>query len=350
MKPQVSGVVEALYVEAGDLVRKGENLARIKLIPNQLTINDARASVELARIRLDDAKRERKRQKEVYSKKLDIEQARAAFELAEQEERRQRSLFEDGVVSRQEYDRFRMDLDQSRAAYEQAFLLAENNLRQFENNVAIREAELEAAINNLQLLEEGVSAKSRQVANIIQSTVDGMVLDIPVEIGTSVIERNNFNEGTTIAVVADMNALVFEGQVDESDVGKLQEGMPLELTVGALEKEKFGATLEFISPQGVLEEGSVKFEIRASIEPRPEVFLRAGYSANADIILDRRASVVTIKERDVIFDDSLTFVEVQKGEGESERVRVELGLSNGIEVEVLSGVDTSTQIRVLQGE
>src|SRR5690606_4603195 len=181
----------------------------------------------------------------------------------------------------------------------------------------------------------------------VVSTVDGMVLDIPVEEGTSVIERNNFNEGTSIAIVADMNALIFEGKVDESDVGKLKEGMPIELTIGALEDQKIEATLEYISPKGILEEGSVKFEVKAAIQIRDDIFLRAGYGANGDIILDRRDSVVSIKERDLIFQNDSTFVEVVIGDQQFKKVPVKTGLSDGIQIEVLSGIDTTTQIKAL---
>ena len=149
---------------------------------------------------------------------------------------RQKGLFEEGVISQQEYQRFQVDLEIQKATYENAQITSGNSLKQFEVEVDIRKQELDAAINNLQLLREGASRNSKQVANIVVSTIDGMVLDVPVKEGTSVIERNNFNEGTSIAVIADMNSLIFEGNVDEADVGKLKEGMPLELTVGAIER------------------------------------------------------------------------------------------------------------------
>ena len=229
---------------------------------------------------------------------------------------------------------------------ENAKILARNNLKQFEADVEVKQQELEAAITNLQLLREGASRKYGQISNVIVSTVDGMVLDIPVEEGSSVIERNNFNEGTSIAVVADMNALLFEGKVDESEVGKLKEGMQLELTVGALEKDTFSALLEHIAPQGVLEEGTVKFEIKAAIDPTHKSFLRAGYSASGDIILDRKDRVLAVQERDVIFKGDTTFVEVEIGDQKYQRKEVKLGLSDGIYVEVLEGLDTQNMVKV----
>lgn len=346
VKPQVSGVVEALYVEAGEIVTQGQKLAKIKLVPNQLNINNAQSSVELARIRYEEAKRELARQKDVFGKKLDVSDAKVNFENAQREEQRQAQLLEDGVISQQDYDRVRLDLDIAQARLENSEITSTNSLRQFEADVDISRQEYDAAVNNLQLLREGASKKSRQVANVVTSTVDGMILDVPVEEGTSVIERNNFNEGTTIATVADMNSLIFEGNVDESDVGKLKEGMPLVLTVGAIEDEKFDATLEYISPKGVEEEGTVKFEVRAAIKPQADIFLRAGYSANADIILDKKEKVVTIKERDLIFEDEKTYVEKEIGDQEYEKIAVTTGLSDGVLIEVKEGLDTMTLVKV----
>lgn len=346
VKPQVSGVVDEIYVEEGQLVTKGQKLARIKLVPSEVNINTAKSNVELARLRLQESKRELERQRNLNKQQLDVEEARASFENAKREEARQRGLFEEGVISEQDYNRFRLDLELARAAFENAKVVAQNSVKQFETEVDIREQELQAAINNLQLLREGASANSRQVANIVTSTLDGMVLDIPVEEGTSVIERNNFNEGTSIAIVADMNALIFEGKVDESDVGKLKEGMPLLLTVGAIDNQSFDATLEFISPKGEDEEGTVKFEVRAAVKPTDDVFLRAGYSANADIILDRRKQVLAIQERDILYESDTTYVEIKTGDRFFEKRQVELGLSDGIKVEVLGGLDGSSEIKV----
>jgi len=346
IKPQVSGVIDELYIEAGEIVKKGQRIAKIKLIPSQVSINNAQSQVELAKIRYEEARRELTRQKEVFGKKLDVESARSNYENAKKEEARNLKLFEQGVISEQEYNRVKLDLEIAKANFDNAEIVAGNTLKQFEADVDIRKQEMNAAINNLQLLREGASKNSKQINNIVVSTLDGMVLEVPVEEGSSVIERNNFNEGTSIASVADMQSLIFEGKVDESDVGKLKEGMPIELTVGAIEDKKFDATLEFIAPQGKEEEGTVKFEVRAAIQPTTDVFLRAGYSANGDIILDRRDSVIALNERDVIFKNDSTYIEVQTGDQEFEKRMVEVGLSDGIQIEVVSGVDTTTQVKV----
>lgn len=350
IKPQVSGIVDRLYVEAGNVVKKGDKIARIKLVPSQVNINNAQSSVQLASIRFKEAQRELDRQRNVFSQKLDVENAKVSFENAQKEEERQKALFTDGVISEIDYNRFKLDLNLQKASLENAKISANNNLKQFESEVDIRRQELEFAKDNLALLREGATKNSKQVSNIVVSTVDGMILDIPVEEGSSVIERNNFNEGTNIATVADMNSLIFEGKVDESDVGKLKEGMSLELTVGAIEDEKFNADLEYIAPKGVTEEGTVKFEVRAAIKSTSETFLRAGYSASGDIILNRKDSVVVINERDLITskNSDSTFVQLKVGDNDFKKTQIQIGLSDGILVEVKSGLDTTQQIKVLK--
>ncbi|MEL6122970.1 MAG: HlyD family efflux transporter periplasmic adaptor subunit [Bacteroidota bacterium] len=348
IKPQVSGVVDQLYVEAGEIVEKGQRLARIKLIPSEVNVNSAQSNVDLARIRVQEARRELTRQQAVFGEQLDVKEAKRNLDNAIEESTRQQQLFEDGIISEQEYQRFVLDRDIRQNAYDNALLQSKNSLGQFEAQLEIREQELQAAINNLQLLREGVTQNSKQVSNVVVSTVAGMILDVPLEEGSSVIERNNFNEGTNIAVIADMSNIIFEGKVDESDVGKLQEGMELELTVGAIPEEKFQAVLEFISPQGVEEEGTVKFEIKAAIKPyESDVFLRAGYSANGDVIIDKREQVITVYERDVTYKDDKAYLNKVTGDRETDEIEVQLGLSDGLIVEVESGIDTSTSIQVM---
>lgn len=346
IKPQVSGIVDQLYVEAGQIVTKGQKLAKIKLIPSQVNINSAQSNVQLASIRLKEAQRELTRQTDVNSKNLDIDQAKATYDISKKEEERNRGLLEDGVISDSDYNQFKLDLELKKSIYENAKITSGGALSQFTAEVDIRRQELNASQNNLQLLKEGATSNSKQVSNIILSTVNGMILDVPVEEGSSVIERNNFNEGTSIATIADMGNLIFEGKVDESDVGKLKEGMPLVVTVGAIVDTSFKANLEFISPKGVTEEGTVKFEIKAALQEIPsDVFLRAGYSANADVILERKDSVVTINERDLIFSGDTTFVEIETGDNTFEQKEITIGISDGMYAEVVSGIDTSTVIK-----
>lgn len=347
IKPQVSGVIEKLYVEAGQMVTKGQKIAMIKLIPSEVNINSAKSNLELARIRYQDAQRESERQKKVNTQKLDIEQARVNFEMAEQELQRQETLYNDGVISDVNYQQFQLDAKLKKNIYENIKISSSNNLAQAENNLSVRKQELEAARNNLQLLREGRTSNSKQVSNVVNSTMSGMVLDVPIEEGSSVIERNNFNEGTSIAIVADMGSLIFEGNVDESDVGKIKEGMPLILKIGAVENEEFKGILEFISPKGTLEEGTVNFKIKAAIQnENSNTFLRAGYSANADIILEQKENVISINERDVLTKNDKSFVELVTGDQTFEEKEISTGLSDGVLIEVINGIDTSTQIKV----
>lgn len=347
VKPQVSGVIDRLYVEAGELIKKGEKIARIKLIPSQVNINSAQSTVELSRLQVKNAERELARQRTVSSQNLDQQEARSAYDNAKVELERNTKLYEDGVISETDFNKFKLDADVRKSAYENAKITSGNMLSSFEADLDIRKQELNAAISNLQLLREGATKNSKQVSNIVASTLDGMILDIPVKEGASVIERNTFNEGTSIATIADMSNLIFEGKVDEADVGKLKENMALELKVGAIDDVKFDALLEFISPKGVEEEGTIKFVVKAAIkEYSDDVFLRAGYSANADIILDKRDSVIAINERDVIYSGDTTFIELVKGDEELDKIEVQLGLSDGILVEVLnSPIDTSQTIK-----
>lgn len=346
IKPQVSGVIDKLYVEAGEIVKKGQKLALIKLIPSEVNINSAKSNLELAKIRYNNAIREVERQRKINSQKLDIQQAEANYKVAAKELTRQESLHEQGVISDQDMLQFQLDAELKKNTLDNIKITSTNNLASLEIDVEIRKQELDAARNNLQLLREGKTSNSKQIANIVNSTMDGMVLDVPNEEGSSVVERNNFNEGTNIAIIADMGSLIFEGTIDESDVGKLKVGMPLVLKVGAIANEEFNGILEFIAPKGTEEEGTVNFKIKADIQnDNSNTFLRAGYSANADIILERKDKVVAINERDIIFKDDKTFVELVKGDQEFEEVEITTGLSDGVLIEVISGIDTTTQIK-----
>jgi len=347
VKAQISGVLDELYVEPGDLVSKGQRLARIQLVPDEVNVSNAQANIELARLRYQQAKQELERQRAVNKDNLDVESARASLENAKREEARNKKLLEEGVIAEQEYQQFKLDLELREADFKNAQIRTDNSLRQLELDLDVRQQELNAAISNLQLLREGVSNNSKQVANIVTATTDGMVLDTPIKEGGSVVERNTFNDGTTIASIADMSSLVFEGNIDESEVGKLKEGMPLELTVGAIKDEVFDATLEFIAPKGVNTNGVVSFQIRAAIKnPKKNgVLLRAGYSANADIILNNKKDILALKERDLIFKGDSTLVDIKKGDT-YESMLVQLGISDGINVEVLEGLDTTVVVKV----
>ena len=344
---QVSGIVDELFVKGGEMIKKGEPIARLRLVPSPTALNSAKANVELARLRLEEAKRLLAQQININDNKFDVQQAQTEYENAETQEDKFRKLFEEGVVPELEYLGYKRQLDLSKNRLENAQISANSSLKELQSNVEILNQELDAAISNVQLLQKGVASKSNQIANIVRSTIDGMVLDVTVEVGMAVIERNNFNEGTIIAEVANMDDLVFEGNIDESDVGQLKKGMNLELTVGAIDDVKFEAILDFIAPKGVEETGSVKFEILANVKQKPDYFLRAGYSASADIILDRRSNVLSILERDLMFeDDGKQYVEIKTTDQVFQKKYVATGISDGINIQVTEGLDSNSIIKV----
>ena len=294
IKPRVSGVLERITVQAGDPI------ARIRIVPNAQGLAQAQSGVTSAQISYDNAKRE-----------LD----------------RNQKLFGQGVI-------------------------ADADLAKFRTDFALQKETLAAAQTNLQIVKDGQSRSGEKNSNVIvTSTVDGMVIDVPVKVGYSVTESNTFNAGTTIATVADMNDMIFQGQVDESEVGKVKVGMALKIKIGALESEQFDGKLEYISPQGKLVDGAIQFEIKAAITKKPGIFIRAGYSANADVVLDERKQVLSIREALVQFDEAKDknkqpFVEVESSPQMFTRHDVKLGLSDGITTEVLSGVSKDDHIKI----
>ncbi len=297
IKPNISGVIEEIYVEGGDYVKSGDLLAKIKIVPNLNALNDARNSIDGARIGLDDQKRNLERQK---------------------------TLFEKGVISKVDLERAQVSFDQARQSYG-------------------------AANKRYDIAKTGTTSGFGNSANtLIRATVSGMVLEVPVEVGNQVIESNNFNEGTTIAAIADVDKMIFEGKIDESEVGKVKENLPLEITVGAIENTIFPAVLDYIAPKGKAENGAIQFEIKGTLKKQDSIFIRAGLSANASIILAKVDSVISIKEALVQYDDATKkpFVEISTGEQEFERKDIVLGISDGINVEVKSGLSLTDKIKV----
>ncbi len=294
IKPTVSGIVDEIYVSEGDVVETGQVIARVRIVPNMINLNAAESRLNRAEIALEESRINYHRQKQLYK---------------------------NDVIAESEYLPVRIALQNA-------------------------EEEFESAENNLQLIRDGVSKSSGEASNtLIRSTINGMVLDIPVEIGNSVIETNNFNEGTTIVSIANMSDMIFKGKVDESEVGKITEGMELILNVGAIDGADFTADLEHISPKGVEESGAIQFEIRAAVDLDQEHFIRAGYSATADIVLERRDNVLAIEESLLIFENDSTFVDVETQPQVFERVQVVTGISDGINIEILEGVEEGTKIK-----
>lgn len=293
VKSQVSGVVEKVFVVAGQTVKKGDVLAKITLRPNMLNVNSAESQVQSAKINLQNSESEYKRQK---------------------------ALFEQKLISESEFNKFLVSYD----LQHEALINAENYLL---------------------LLKSGATKNSDKVSNLIPATVDGMVLDVPNKEGAFIVESSTFQSGTTLAALADMNDMIFEGLVDESEVGKLREGMELVLNIGALQSKAFTAVLEYISPKGVTDQGTIKFQIRAAVKLDKELFLRANYSANADIVLEKKENVLAINEGNLIIEDKANFVEVEIAPQKFEKRAVKTGLSDGINIEIVAGLKESDKIK-----
>lgn len=297
MKSQVSGIIEKLFIIAGQQVKDGDVIAKIKIIPNMLNLANAENRVNAAQLNYDNSKVEYDRNKQ---------------------------LFDQSVISKSEF-------------------------QSLELRIKSTNEELMAAQNQLQIIKEGVSKSSGSTSNtFVRSTISGMVLDVPVKEGGQVIESNTFNEGTTIASVANMGEMIFEGKLDESEVGKVQVNMDIVLTIGAIDKESFKAKLEYIAPKGITENGAIQFLIRASISKDNSAFLRAGYSANADIILAKKDKVMAIPESVLQFEKEKAFVEVEKGNQQYEKRFIKTGLSDGINIEIMEGLKKTDKIKVPQ--
>ena len=296
IKPQITGIIEKIYVEEGATLVKGDLIAKVRVIPNEQALASARGRVSKAEIGVNNAK-------SIYN--------------------RNKKLFDKGVISTKEFEVFQLNYDQSKQ-------------------------DLVNAKNDYQIIQKGYTGQGSSANTNIRATTSGMILEIPVKEGYQVIQSNNFNAGTTIASIADMSKMIFEGKVDEAEVGKLHEGIEIEVALGAIEKKKFPAKLNFIAPKGTEENGAVQFKIKADVTLDAQYFVRAGYSANADIVLEKKDSVMSIKEGLLQFDKKteIPYVEVKTGDQEFERKDVELGISDGINVEILSGISEEDEIKI----
>lgn len=318
IKPNISGVVEEVFIQAGEFVNSGDLIAKIRVIPNVSTLTSAKNNIASNQTSLETAQINFQNQEAIYS--------------------RQKSLFEKGVISANDFDLINNNYLQAKQAVEQAKI------------------SLNASRQNYDIIKTGTTSGLGNAAQtLVRATVSGMVLDVPIKEGNQVIEANNFNEGTSIASIADIQKMIFEGKIDESEVGKIKEGLPLEITIGAIDNQKFEAVLDYIAPKGIVENGAIQFDIKGTLKNLDETtFIRAGLSANASIILDKAENVMAIKEALVQYDPQTKkpFVEVEIGNQKFERRDVKLGLSDGIFVQVLEGVSESDKIKVwnqLQG-
>ena len=300
IKPQISGIITELMKEAGQTVQAGEVIAKVKVIPDMGQLSSAQSRLRLAEINL--------------------KQARTDYE-------REKVLFDKGLVSADEYDKIHQAYNQARE-------------------------ERSAAQDNLEVVRDGVSSNNANASStLVRSTVTGVILDIPVKVGNSVILSNTFNDGTTIATVANMNDLIFRGNVDETEVGQVNVGMPMTITVGALQDLKFDARLEYISPKAVEANGANQFEIKAAVQVPEKTGVRSGYSANAQIVLAEALHVLTVPESAIHFEGNNTYVYLVQGKGKNktnQRRDVKVGLSDGVNIQIKSGLTTNDRVRGLE--
>tara|TARA_R110002074_G_scaffold122612_5_gene257305 strand:- start:24074 stop:25222 length:1149 start_codon:yes stop_codon:yes gene_type:complete len=298
IKPQISGIIEKIYLEEGVEVKAGDLIALIKVVPNEQSLNQAKGRVNSANISLSNIKIEYDRNK---------------------------TLFDKGVISSQNFNDLKLRFDQA-------------------------QQELQNAQADYQIIRVGSSGGSSSANTNIRATVNGTILEIPVEVGDQVIQSNTFNDGTTIATIADLSKMIFEGKVDEGEVGKLKVGAPLKINLGAVEGKELNAKLRFIAPKGVEETGAVQFRIEGDVENTEDIFIRAGYSANASLVLERKDSVLVISEALLQFDRQTDkpYVEVAIGstdEQKFERKDIEIGISDGINVEIISGLTKEDKVK-----
>ena len=296
LKPQISGIVDQIFVEEGDLVRKGDLIAKIRVVPNEQALGSAKSRINTTR--------------------LSFENAQTLFN-------RNKTLFEKGVISKQDFENSELSLNQSKESYDQSK-------------------------DDYQIIKQGSLSGGSSANTTIVAQIPGTILEIPVREGDQVIQSNNFNAGTTIATIADMSKMIFEGKVDESEVGKLEEGKDIKVILGAINEKEFPAVLTFVAPKGVEENGAVQFTIKADVTIEASTKIRAGYSANAEIEIESKDSILVIKEALLQFNriTEKPFVELLEDNGTFKKKNIEIGLSDGINVEIIDGVEEGDKIKV----
>lgn len=294
IKPQINGIISEIYKEAGEQVEENEVIAKLKVIPDMSSLSSAESRVRLADINLEQAQTDYEREKILFDKEL---------------------------VSAEEYDQVLQALNQAK-----------------EERAAAQEA--------LEVIRDGVSSSNAtESSTLVRSTITGLILDIPVKVGNSVIQANTMNDGTTVATVADMSDLIFDGNIDETEVGSLKEGMPMLISVGALPGYSSSATLEYIAPKAVEENGANQFEIKAAVDVNRDYVMRSGYSANAEIVLKEALGVVSVPESALEFEGDSCFVYLKRADGDYQRTAISTGLSDGINIEVKSGLKAGDKVR-----
>lgn len=294
VKPQINGIIAELYKESGEYVQENEIIAKLKVIPDMNSLSSAQSRVRLSELNLSQAQTDYNREKALYDRDL---------------------------ISAEQFEKVRQQLNQAKE-------------------------EKSAAQDALEVIRDGVSSSNATSSStLVRSTITGLILDIPVKAGNSVIQANTMNDGTTVATVADMKDLIFDGNVDETEVGTLREGTPVVITIGALQDFSFDATLEYISPKAVERNGANQFEIKAAVTVDSDSMIRSGYSANAEIVLQSRENVLSVPESALEFEGDDTYVQLKSEDGTYVRTKIVTGLSDGINIEVKEGLKAGDKLR-----
>jgi HlyD family secretion protein len=313
IKPNMSGIIDKILVKEGDKVTMGQLIATLKIVPSVSQVNAAQQDVQNANLQINNAK--------------------ANLATQQQQFNMQQRLYNQGVISKQE------------------FLTAQQNLLSMQNQLKNANQQFQTAQKNLQIARTGVADGLQSLATTqIRSKANGTVLEVPVKVGYQVIEANQFNAGTTICSVADLNSLIFEGKIDEAQAGKIKEGMEMKVIIGALQNKKFPGKVTMIAPKGKDESGTIKFPIEGDVFNPNNEYIRAGFSANGEIVLSSQKNALLLDESLIQYEKQngkdVPFVEVKQKDGKFKKVTVKLGASDGINVQILSGITKDSEVKV----
>ncbi|MEN4761987.1 MULTISPECIES: efflux RND transporter periplasmic adaptor subunit [unclassified Chryseobacterium] len=313
IKPNIAGIIDKILVDEGDKVVAGQLIATVRIVPNLADVNSAQQNVDNQQLQIANAK-------------LNVENMRKQFEM-------QDKLYKQGVASKQE------------------FLNSQQQLYSTQQSLKNAQQALVTAQKTLQIAKTGSTPELQGLATTqIRSKASGTVLEVPVKVGSQVIEANSFNAGTTICSIADLNSLIFQGEIDEAQAGKLKQGMDMSIVIGALQNKTFPGKLTMIAPKGKDTNGTIKFPVEGDVNNPNNEYIRAGFSANGEIVLSSQKNALLLDESLVQYEKKngkdVPFVEVKQANGTFKKAYIKLGASDGINVQVLSGIDKNSEVKV----
>lgn len=313
IKPNIAGIIDKILVDEGDRVEAGQLIATVRIIPNIAEVNNAQQNVQNSQLQINNAK-------------TNVANMQTQFAMSEK-------LYKQGVISKQEY------------------LTAQQQLYTQQQALKNANQQLVTAQKSLQIVKTGAIPELQGLATTqIRSKAAGTVLEVPVKVGSQVIEANSFNAGTTICSIADLNSLIFQGEIDEAQAGKLKQGMDMNIVIGALQNKSFPGRLTMIAPKGKDTNGTIKFPVEGDVNNPNNEYIRAGFSANGEIVMSSQKNALLLDESLVQYEKSngkdKAFVEVKQPDGKFKKVFVKLGASDGINVQILSGIDKNAEVKV----